>query len=62
MISDNRTCDLAIVAPSVETKLVWKGLLKDRLRVVAPTDLSLSDQVSYKGDPRRESLTRQCVS
>ncbi|KAF6022810.1 PsGEF [Bugula neritina] len=43
---DQELCTLTMVCLDLETKLVWKGLLRDRLvRHTPPTEHSLSDQV-----------------
>ena len=47
LVSSEEACELSMICTDVETKLVWKGLLRDRLSIHRDPDHSLSDQVSY---------------
>ena len=47
LVSAEEACELSMICTDVETKLVWKGLLRDRLSIHRDPDHSLSDQVSY---------------
>lgn len=46
--ADQRLRQLSMICADIETKLVWKGLLRDRLAHHRRTDLNYSDQVCVK--------------